>query len=342
MSHLAPGPSTNRPRRPNTLPEWTSRLPIQRDTFEKLTSMRYFFYSTQFLRSEVPLTIWNVVLLGQRKKSIREASHMDIQAGIWYLFRCCVEVYDEYKIGLIGSGAFWIMVWSRLQRLRKLDADDFTIYKYLPHIVHFYAKSRELDAWNRRAFFQTYWDPHTGVSNQLPRRQGLVVDDEDWYQNHEDNEKRLQDRETRKVSSDWEVWDFGPEKPNDDNDDIQRENLALVETFEENAVYINHGADTDSGGNFVMVSKDETDPCEASENKSHQSHDSPEGETRQDSAKSYEKGTTSEVDTPMKTGSSDSKPESIIFPSSTFKNNKRKGGPVLILRRVKDAVFGKN
>lgn len=91
-----------------------------------------------------------------------------------------------------------------------------------------------------------------------------------------------------------------------------------------------------------MVSKDETDPCEASENKSHQSHDSPEGETRQDSAKSYEKGTTSEVDTPMKTGSSDSKPESIIFPSSTFKNNKRKGGPVLILRRVKDAVFGKN
>ncbi|KAI1088591.1 hypothetical protein F5B19DRAFT_505589 [Rostrohypoxylon terebratum] len=318
MSFAIPGPSMERPRRSNARTQWTSRLPIQRAAFDKLTSMRHFFYSTQFLRSGVPLTIWNAVLLGERKKSIREAKYLKIETGIWHLFRCCIEVYDDHGNGLIGSSGFWIMVWSRLQRLRQLNDDDFTIYKYLPHIVHFYAKSRELGL---RTFFQTYWNPYTGVGNQLPRRQASIVDDEYWYENHEN---WLRDRENRKVSSDREISDVSPEKL---NDDIPRDNPAPVETSSiQNASCIQDGVNTDPSGNSIVVSNEEPDPVEEPGDKAQHSHGSTEREPGQVSEDSSETSTPSEAITIV---TSDEKPESIISASSRFKK-KRKGGPVLI------------
>ncbi|KAI0886505.1 uncharacterized protein GGS22DRAFT_186575 [Annulohypoxylon maeteangense] len=111
---------------------------------------------------------------------------MDVQAGIWDLFKCCISTYDDYGFGMIDTEAFWMMAWRRLQKIqigpmKEVDTYDYFTHKYLPHIVHFYAKSRELGK-RYSTFYQTYWDPNTGVSIQ-PRRQGFVADDEYWYEN---------------------------------------------------------------------------------------------------------------------------------------------------------------
>ncbi|KAI0832202.1 hypothetical protein F5Y06DRAFT_301579 [Hypoxylon sp. FL0890] len=116
---------------------------IKQATFDKLTCLRYFFYSTQFLRSEVPTSAWSLVLLGDRKKSLDDATFLEVQARIWDVFQCCHSVYDTYGIGWIGTESFWLMVWRRLELMRESDAEDLHAHKYLCHIVHFYAKSRE-------------------------------------------------------------------------------------------------------------------------------------------------------------------------------------------------------
>ncbi|KAI2467353.1 hypothetical protein F4781DRAFT_402558 [Annulohypoxylon bovei var. microspora] len=54
MSSLSLSPSTSSTQTSNSLTLWPSRFPIRQATFEKLTSISYLFYSTQFIRSEVP------------------------------------------------------------------------------------------------------------------------------------------------------------------------------------------------------------------------------------------------------------------------------------------------
>lgn len=120
-----------------------SAISIKRATFNKLTSLRYLFYSTQFIRCEVPISAWSLVLLGSREKSIDEATFLDVQGSIWDIFRCCHLVYDAYGIGWLGSESFWLIVWQCLGQTCRSDTGDPYGHKYLPHIVHFYAKSRE-------------------------------------------------------------------------------------------------------------------------------------------------------------------------------------------------------
>ncbi|KAI1204212.1 uncharacterized protein F4807DRAFT_448356 [Annulohypoxylon truncatum] len=144
MPSPAPSPPTDPSQVSDGLADWTSRLPIQEATFQKLTSLRYLFYSTQFIRSGVPTTAWNAILLGHRERSLHDATYMEVQAGICDLFECCVSTYNDYGFGLIDTGSFWMVVWSRLQKLQGSETYDFYTHRYLPHIVHFYAKSREL------------------------------------------------------------------------------------------------------------------------------------------------------------------------------------------------------
>ncbi|KAI1456304.1 hypothetical protein F4805DRAFT_476081 [Annulohypoxylon moriforme] len=203
MASPTPRPPIDLDQMSDSLTDWTDRQPIPQAVFGKLTSLRYFFYSTQFIRSGVPTSAWSAVLLGNRERSFQDATYLDVQGGIWDLFNCCLSTYDDYGFGAINMVGFWIVVWRRLQRVQGLETYDFQAYKFLPHIVHFYAKSRELgqrysvppdwketadtkyllqrliDTWNRKTFYQTYWDPHTGV-NIRPRRVGFVADDEHW------------------------------------------------------------------------------------------------------------------------------------------------------------------
>ncbi|KAI1102148.1 hypothetical protein F4804DRAFT_314002 [Jackrogersella minutella] len=88
--------------------------------------------------------------------------------------------------------------------MRISTIEDPIAHEYLPHIVHFYAKSREhgwryliphdwnetfgrkyalqrlIDTWNRMTYIQTYWDPDTGI-NPRKRRRCLITDDNDFY-----------------------------------------------------------------------------------------------------------------------------------------------------------------
>ncbi|KAI1139234.1 hypothetical protein F5Y05DRAFT_424886 [Hypoxylon sp. FL0543] len=121
----------------------TSVLSIKQTTFNKLTSLRYLFYSTQFLRSDVPISAWSLILLGSREQSIDDATFLEVQGGILDLFRCCHSVYDDKGYGWLGTEAFWLAVWDSLELRRESDNQEPNAHKYLPHIVHFYAKSRE-------------------------------------------------------------------------------------------------------------------------------------------------------------------------------------------------------
>ncbi|KAI2627676.1 hypothetical protein GGR54DRAFT_636804 [Hypoxylon sp. NC1633] len=141
--------------------------PIEQAAFKKITS--------------------NAILLGVPGKSIYDVSYKQIQKGIWEIFKSCISVYNRRGYGWIGKEDFWMAVWFDLSMIRYTvsGTKDNTLYKYLPHIVHFYAKSKEaaleysaprdlwktvgskyllqrvIDTWNRRTYNQTYWDPDT-------------------------------------------------------------------------------------------------------------------------------------------------------------------------------------
>ncbi|KAI1413463.1 hypothetical protein F5Y13DRAFT_189369 [Hypoxylon sp. FL1857] len=162
----------------------TSDISIKQSTFGKLTSLRYFFYSTQFLRSEVPISAWSLILLGSREQSIDDATFLDVQGGIWDIFRCCHSVYDDYGIGWLGMESFWLVVWRCLELMRRTDTGDPYAHKYLPHIEeagsYKYVMQRTIDAWNRRTHLQTYWDPRTG-SQAHGRRLGSIPNDTPFH-----------------------------------------------------------------------------------------------------------------------------------------------------------------
>ncbi|KAI1385747.1 uncharacterized protein F4822DRAFT_432600 [Hypoxylon trugodes] len=144
--------------------------------FHKLTCTPYLTYSTQFIRLAIP-------------------SNLDIQNGLWDVFGCCLFKYGNNGLGWLSCEAFWLKVWECLVDFRRQFGPVTPYpfgYQYLPHVVHFYAKSRDLallyprprnlqdfdtplhlriDSWNRKTYFQTYWDPQ-------PRfKWGLIVDD---------------------------------------------------------------------------------------------------------------------------------------------------------------------
>ncbi|OTA55136.1 hypothetical protein K449DRAFT_438966 [Hypoxylon sp. EC38] len=159
-------------------------ISIKQATFNKLTSLRYLFYSTQFIRSEVPISAWSLILLGSRERSIDEATFLDVQGRIWDIFRCCHLIYDAHGIGWLGSESFWLIVWQCLGQMCRTNAEDPYGHKYLPHIEEArnnkYTLQRLIDAWNRRTYLQTYWDPRTG-SKSYGKRLGSISNDSQFY-----------------------------------------------------------------------------------------------------------------------------------------------------------------
>lgn len=92
-------------------------------------------------------------------------------------------MYSRRGPGWLGTETFWRDVKKNLAMIRQYHHDQSVAQKYLPHIIHFYAKSREaaqrypipldfeeaihtkyylqrvIDEWNRKTYLQTYWDP---------------------------------------------------------------------------------------------------------------------------------------------------------------------------------------
>ncbi|KAI0007873.1 hypothetical protein F4779DRAFT_619181 [Xylariaceae sp. FL0662B] len=63
-----------------------------------------------------------------------------IQNGIWDLFVACNDVYGKRGPGSLEKESFWQEVWCGIV---SNTSDEPSAHKYLPSIVHFYAKSRE-------------------------------------------------------------------------------------------------------------------------------------------------------------------------------------------------------
>ncbi|KAI6086093.1 hypothetical protein F4821DRAFT_278946 [Hypoxylon rubiginosum] len=162
-----------------------------------------------YIPSRVNLFQINVILLGSvENDAIHNATPLEIQGGIWDLFKCCISAHEttEYRLGVdeLCTEEFWHKAWRELVELREQRGPlpdfifELSTVCYLPHIVHFYAKSREyawnarlprdydrsphkypllqvIDEWNFKACSQAYWD--TNITGQVgTTRWGCVTD----------------------------------------------------------------------------------------------------------------------------------------------------------------------